>query len=217
MDTDYDDVASEVVADLDYRVRRLEFYLTGALELEAVPKDETSVKPSLYTRMRTIDQSITKLASQRRAVDDMLQLYSKYTDLFPSDTLIPSAISEDDEDNGADPAPREQLTTVNACAPMFPSTLSRLNLLKDLPIPPTETTASLLSIKPRLTRAETVQDSFASDVAELRLRSILLLQRWTKVGVQAAGHCWADWEERLMEVEQIVRRAEHAKAQEQQA
>ena len=74
MDSDYDDVPSEVVADLDHRVRRLEFYLTGALELYAVPKDEASVKPSLYTRLRTIDQSISKLASQRRPVDDMLQL-----------------------------------------------------------------------------------------------------------------------------------------------
>ena len=74
MDSDYYDIAAEIVADLEHRVRRLEFYLTGALELDAVPKDEASVKPSLYTRLRTIDQSISKLASQRRAVDDMLQL-----------------------------------------------------------------------------------------------------------------------------------------------
>ena len=142
---------------------------------------------------------------------------SKYTELFTSDTLIPAAIPEDDEDDRPEPTSKEQLVTVNACAPMFPSTLSRLNLLKDLPLPQSETTASLLSIKPRLTRAETAQDLFASDVAELRLRSILLLQRWVKVGVQAAGHCWADWEERLMEIEKIVRRAEHAQAQERQA
>ena len=122
----------------------------------------------------------------------------------------------DDKDTG-DTSLDEQLTTVNACATMFPALVSRLNLLKDSPVPPSEATASILSIKPRLDRAESVQDSLAADVSQLRLRSILLLQRWVKVGVQAAGHCWADWEERLLEVERTVRRAEVAQAQDEQA
>ena len=106
----------------------------------------------------------------------------------------------------------EKLTVVDACATMFPPAVSRLNLLKDSPVPAPEATSTILSVKPRLARVEQVQDMFAADVAELRLRSILLLQHWVKLGVQAAGHCWADWEERLLEVEKIVRRAEFDEA-----
>ena len=95
--------------------------------------------------------------------------------------------------------------------------VSRLHLLKDLSVPPPELTASLLCVKPRLARAEAVQDCFAEDVAALRLRSVLLLQRWIKIGIQSAGHCWADWEERLLEVEKMVRRAEVAREQAEQA
>lgn len=137
---------------------------------------------------------------------------TNHADLFPSDSIIPASIPEDDTDRDQWLTPKEKYISVNACAPMFPSTLSRLHLLKELPLPPAEATASLLSVKSRLARAESVQDTFATDVAELRLRSVLLLQRWTKVGVQAAGHCWANWEERLMDVDKVVRRAEFAKA-----
>lgn len=139
-----------------------------------------------------------------------------FPELFPSDTLTPSDLSADDQEHEDETTLKQQLTVVDACATMFPSAVSRLNLLKDSPMPPSHTTASLLSLKPRLNRAEMVQDSLAADLAELRLRTVLLLQRWVKVGIQAAGHCWADWEERLLDVERLVRRTERAKAQEEQ-
>ena len=231
MEADFEDIPSEIVADLDNRTSQLEFYLTGALELGDVPSDEASVKPGIYTRIKAIEGNIKKLAAQRKDVGDMLRLClstlgfhilmlttkdSEFSELFPSDGIIPSSIPDEDEKDASKAPPEEQLNVVNACTTMYPSLVSRLNLLNDLKIPPPEATAALLAVKPRLTRAEVVQNSLAEDIAQLRLRSILLTQRWMKVGIIAAGHCWADWEERLMEVEKIVCRVEFAKGQEQQ-
>ena len=74
MEANHDDIAAEIVADLEHRVKRLEFYLTGALELDNVAKDDASLRPSLSTRLKTIEETINKAASQRRAVSGMLQL-----------------------------------------------------------------------------------------------------------------------------------------------
>ena len=74
VDREVEDTAAEIVADLDHRIRRLEFYLTGALDVEDVPRDEAKLKPDLRARLKNIEESIGGIASERRALNDMLRL-----------------------------------------------------------------------------------------------------------------------------------------------
>ena len=103
---------------------------------------------------------------------------------------------------------------VNSCAPSYQTTASRLNAIKDLPLPPTEASVSLISLLPRLSKLELLQDEQAQDVAELRTRSARAIQRWYELSVLGDSECWTEWEGRLVEVEKRVRREEGRMAKE---
>ena len=96
---------------------------------------------------------------------------------------------------------------------MFPSTVSRLNLLKDTPVPSTEASAALLALGTRLDRGEDVCDMMSEDLAILRTRSLLLKQRIWKLANLSVLGCWAEFEQRLLDCERAIRRAEVAKAE----
>lgn len=132
---------------------------------------------------------------------------SKHTTLFDVRNVLPIRVAQDDNTIPL----TEQLNIVNACAPLFPSTVSRLNLLKDTPIPAPEASAALLALGPRLDQAEDVCDVMSDDLTMLRTRSMLLKTRiWKLANISMLG-CWAELEERLLECERAVRRAEVAK------
>ena len=103
---------------------------------------------------------------------------------------------------------RETLAIVDACAPSYQTTASRLSAIKDLPIPPAESSTLLVSLHPRLSKLELLQDEQAREMAELRTRSAKAIQRWYEVGVLGESECWSEWEGRVVEVEKRVRREE---------
>ena len=109
----------------------------------------------------------------------------------------------------------ELLAIVNSCATLYPTTASRLNAIKDLPVPPAESSASLIRLQPRLAKVELLQDSQAREMAELRTRSASVIQRWYEIGVLGQSECWAEWEGRLGNVEKTVRRREIHDAKEE--
>lgn len=86
--------------------------------------------------------------------------------------------------------------------------------MKDLPIPPAEASASLISLHPRLSKLELLQDEHAKDMADLRARSARAIQRWYELGVLGQSECWTEWEGRVVEVEKRVRREEGRMAKE---
>ncbi len=70
----------------------------------------------------------------------------------------------------------------------------------------------LVRLQPRIDRLSAVQSEQERELAELRHRSAMVLERWYTVTVMGAGECWAEWDTRLGKVEQQVKRAEAAKA-----
>ena len=86
--------------------------------------------------------------------------------------------------------------------------------MKDTPVPTSKESAEFLALGPRLDRAEDWWDIIAKDVEALRGRTILLKQRAYKICNLSVLQCWAEYEERLMECEKIVRRAEIATEEE---
>ena len=85
--------------------------------------------------------------------------------------------------------------------------------IKDLPVPVAETSAYLISLQPRLAHIQALQNSQAKEIADLRLRTASVLQRWYEIAVLIGGECWTEWEDRLAGVEKVVRREEAAKSQ----
>ena len=83
-----------------------------------------------------------------------------------------------------------------------------------MPIPPTESSVVLVSLLPRIAKIKELQDSQAAEVADLRLQSAAILKRWYEIGVLGSGECWTEWEERMLDMEKIVRRGESRRAQE---
>ena len=77
-----------------------------------------------------------------------------------------------------------------------------------MPIPSAESSASLIALYPRIARLELLQDSQAKEMADLRLRSASVMQRWYELGVLGGGDCWAEWEGRVAKVEKRVRQDE---------
>ena len=109
----------------------------------------------------------------------------------------------------------EILAIVDSCATSFPSTASRLNAIKDLPLPSAQSSASLIELSPRLAQVQGMQESQAKQMAELRTRTASAIQRWYELGVLGGSECWTEWEGRLANVEKKVRRAEIRMAGEQ--
>lgn len=130
---------------------------------------------------------------------------STYPDLFhPNIPDLPTTLTSS-----------ELLAIVNSCATSYPTTASRLNAIKDSPIPSAESSASLIALNSRLASIEILQTSQAREMAELRVRTASAIQRWYELGVLGESECWTEWEGRVSGVEKRVRREEMRKAQEE--
>ena len=106
-------------------------------------------------------------------------------------------------------------STILANAPLYASSSSQLQSLKDLTPPPVSASTALIAIQPELALLELEQDGQALEIAQLRERSAMLLQRWYEIGVLGWGECWQEWDERLARIEQRIRRAESRKTREE--
>lgn len=106
--------------------------------------------------------------------------------------------------------PDEQtiISIIFSYATAFPETASRLTSLKDLPIPPASDSAALASLQPRLDKLAAEQAEQTREIAELRTRTALLMQRWLEVGVVGGSEVWSEWEERIEAAERKIRQWE---------
>ena len=64
----------------------------------------------------------------------------------------------------------------------------------------------LIALIPRINRAEVVQQTQAREIAELRRRSAALLERWYLLGIEGVNECFAEWDERTLEVDKLLSR-----------
>ncbi|KAE8161731.1 hypothetical protein BDV40DRAFT_301097 [Aspergillus tamarii] len=195
-------VARATIELLESRLRRLTYLLTGDANWTGVPTapaKPASLDDSVSRRLLSLERELERLSRNIPAVRDVLLLHDRFPDLFrptPPQTLP------------------ENLTTQNlasivlAYASAFPETASRLTSLNDLPIPDTQTSASLIQLQPRLDQLAQVQEEQAKQISELRVRTARALQRWYEVALVGGGECWAEWEGRLEDVEREVKRGE---------
>lgn len=82
-----------------------------------------------------------------------------------------------------------------------------------MPIPPASASVELVSQLPRIRRLALTGARQEAQVLALVRESARVVARWQTVGVLGLGECWAEWHERLMRAERVVRQAETRLAQ----
>ncbi|KAL2043820.1 hypothetical protein N7G274_003340 [Stereocaulon virgatum] len=201
-----DEIALETLDALESRLQRIEWFLSGGDEAKeslhqvaARGRDST-----VQGRLARLESNLGKLSSKSPVVREILKLYAKHPNLFqPTVSDVPTTLSTS-----------ELLAVISSCATSYPTTASRLNAIKDLPIPNAESSTSLIALYPRLAKLELLQESQAREMAELRIRTASAIQRWYELGVLGESECWSEWEGRVVIIEKKVRQGEIRKAQE---
>ncbi|KAL6718752.1 hypothetical protein ACLMJK_002986 [Lecanora helva] len=200
------DTALTTLNALESRLERLEWYLGGSNEVQDTLRHlpDQGRDGAVQERLRRLEHELTQLSTKSPVVNNLLRLQATYPDLFqPSISDLPATLST-----------AELLSIISACATSYPTTASRLNAIKDLPIPPAESSALLTALQPRLANVDIMQKTQAQDIAELRGRSAAAIQRWYELRVLGESECWTEWEGRIVNVEKLVRREEMHQRQE---
>lgn len=200
------EVTTDTLSLLEERLRILDFALNGdqsASDHETQAAATTSeTKGPAIARLKSLERSLHSLAAKSTTVNDVLSLHARHPDLFHvrDSTNLPISLQ-----------PASLLSLVLANSQLYLSLSSKLPQLQETSIPDPAWATRMVALGPRIEKALAKQDSQASELADLRLRSAKVVESWYESGVLGMGERWADWEERLRAVEIAVRRREAAK------
>ena len=218
--------ALETIELLTYRLRRIEFLLTGSdeEELQLQKLAAQAQEHSLHARITSLENDLARLASKSAMVDGLLKLckssmiHVKTLRLRISDAAQPDLFQTSNPDEVPTTlSTPELLAIISASAASYPVTASRLTSIKDLPMPSTESSTTLIALQPRIARLELLQNAQDRELAELRLRSASVIKRWYELGPLGGSECWTEWEGRMTTLEKLVRREEASQARELEA
>ncbi|KAJ9645842.1 hypothetical protein H2199_002885 [Coniosporium tulheliwenetii] len=182
---------------LEERMRRLEFVLDGDIKDEPQQTQDSVIK-----RLQKLEESLLKATSGSSVIADVMLVQSRHADL-----LNPPESPEVSEAQPGLGAPHK-LAMVLAEAPLYPATASQLTSLDDIPIPPTESFASLIALHPRIAAVATRQNQQARQIAYLSKKSAQLVLKWHKIFIIGQGRCWVEWDNRLRKAARDVGRVE---------
>ncbi|RDW62126.1 hypothetical protein BP6252_11559 [Coleophoma cylindrospora] len=195
MEREIDQTAVHTIELLEARLRRIEHAVIGGHGMEDGAGLKSTQAPATQ-RITDLERMLHELAAKSRVVQDLLSLHANHPDLFQSigAAELPTTLDSS-----------SLLSIVLASASAYPTTASRLTSISDLPIPAASLSAQLVELQPRVAKIEALQMDQAADMAELRMRTAAVLQRWYAVDVLGAGDSWAELEDRVDWVEQRVR------------
>ncbi|KAL6234953.1 hypothetical protein BDW75DRAFT_240650 [Aspergillus navahoensis] len=230
-DTQLETAASSTLYLLESRLHRLAYLLTGDTTWTGTPNPPS--KPPSYDetvsrRIQRLESELGDLAGKVSVVRDVLGLYERFPDLFKSisSTTSPTANTTEQTDpcsetpQPADPETEPSpplavmLSIILSYASLIPETASRLTSLTDTPIPDASLSASLIGLQPRMDRLAAKQDEQSREIAELRVRTAKVLQRYYEISLLGGGEVWGEWEGRIESVERGVKRVEVARGRE---
>lgn len=201
-----DTASPQTLALLEARLRRISYALNGDNELE----DASSPPPAdsgAALRLRNLERQMQLVASRSPAAEQVLRLQSQHPELFNQ------AINAE-HSNSLPLAPQAAL--VLSHAQLYSRISGQLQSLQDTGVPDASSAAKLRELQPRIEQAAARQAKQAEELAELRSRSADAVERWYETGVLGMGERWVEWEERMRDVEIVVRRLEGAKKREEE-
>ncbi|CUS07379.1 unnamed protein product [Tuber aestivum] len=201
-----DKVAEETVRSLETRLRRIEFVLSGTSEdpvSDLFALRNAGRENSVHARLAALEHDLAKLCRKSTTVKEMIDLHKNCPEIFKAAQTHPHATSSS---SSSTLTPCEKLSTALTAAPSIHATSSQLTSIRDTPIPDPNVSADLIALLPRINRTEIMQQTQAREIAELRRRSAALLERWYLLGVEGVNECFAEWDERTLEVDKLLSR-----------
>ncbi|KAI8953447.1 hypothetical protein F4801DRAFT_133718 [Xylaria longipes] len=194
MESTIDDTTLSTISLLEGRLLRVEHLLYG----NSVPQSTTSAIRGL----QDLEHRFSKLLQHIRVYGELLKLYKSNPTLFqsPPASQPPPELSSE-----------ELRAIVLSAASSYPATASALTAISDTPIPDPALSAGLTALLPRMNGIEATQLAQATEIADLRARSEVVVRRWYKDDVMGYSDFVAGVEGRMERVERAVRRVEKAR------
>ncbi|KAI9873700.1 MAG: hypothetical protein M1830_010708, partial [Pleopsidium flavum] len=169
MEGNQDDTALETIELLESRLHRVQFLLTGDIVSAVEVQRNTGARkdPCVIARLKALEHALTSLSAKSRVAHAILHLHARYPDFFQSQPAneIPSSLTT-----------ASLFTIVNSCATLYHTSASRLTSIQDVAIPSANASASLIELNARLARIMLLQDAQSAEIAELRSRSVALIE-----------------------------------------
>ncbi|KAI7719159.1 hypothetical protein KC353_g3198, partial [Hortaea werneckii] len=156
-------------------------------------------------RLRKLERSLTSLLDRSPSAQQAIALQKSHPHLFSSNPTTPTDL------------PTSTLATlVLVHSHLYTNLSTQLTQLQSTPLSDSTPLTHLIDLQPRITKLQTKQHEQAQELADLRSRSAMAVEKWYTDGVMEMGEQWADWEERVREVEILVRRREAARRREEE-
>ncbi|UKZ56696.1 hypothetical protein TrVGV298_010537 [Trichoderma virens] len=204
MDDPLDKTTLATISLLESRLLRIEHLLYGTT---ASPFSSQNQHDAALAKMDALERRFGRMISQIRVYAELLKIYKSNPDLFhaPPPSQPPSQLDSE-----------AVQSIVLSAASSFPATLSALTAVKDIPIPESSASASLISLTQRMKAIEATQLAQAAEISALRSRSEALVRSWYENGAVVNSQVLAHTEGKIQRVEREVRRRERIIEEEKQ-
>ncbi|KAI9814531.1 MAG: hypothetical protein M1832_005711 [Thelocarpon impressellum] len=201
-----DDTASRTIDELERRLGHIRYMVAGYFDADNELGEVQKGGPqrTVAARMDALEQALSGLCKKSRAVHDVLAVVDRHPDLVGPAEPRPATTGS--------LGPEHLLATVTARATLYPAVSSGLTSVLDTPVPPARASVELMALQPKIEGVDVVLERQAQEIAELRERTATLVWRWHSIQALRGQECWLEWNERLSQVAQGVRRLERARA-----
>lgn len=194
---------------LEARLQRINYALNGDGEIEDAftRTTPTSMEHTAAHRLRSLERQMQLIANKSPAANEVLKLQSQHPNIFEQTTGA-------EQTNTLPLAPQAAL--VLAHAQLYSRVSGQLQSLQETSVPDPTSASKLRELQPRIDKAAARQQQQANELAELRSRSAAAVERWYESGILGMAERWAEWEERMRDVEIVVRRLKAMKKREEE-
>ncbi|KAM0461933.1 hypothetical protein ACHAPV_002570 [Trichoderma viride] len=198
MDDPLDKTTLATISVLESRLLRIEHLLYGTT---ASPTSSLSHHDAALEKMDILERRFNNMVAQIRVYAELLKIYKSNPDLFhaPPPSQPPSQLDSETIQS-----------IVLSSASSFPATLSALTAAKDIPIPDSSASASLISLTQRMRAIEATQLAQAAEISKLRSKSEMLVRSWYENRALVDSQMIADSDGRIRRVEWETRKREVA-------
>ncbi|KAL7925838.1 hypothetical protein ACQKWADRAFT_202237 [Trichoderma austrokoningii] len=198
MDDPLDKTTLATISLLESRLLRIEHLLYGTT---ASPTSSLNHHDAALEKVNILERRFNNMVSQIRVYAELLKIYKANSDLFhaPPPSQPPSQLDSETIQS-----------IVLSSASSFPATLSALTAAKDIPIPDSSASASLISLTQRMRAIEATQIAQAAEISKLRSKSEMLVRSWYENRALVNSQMIADSEGRVQRIEWETRRREVA-------
>jgi hypothetical protein len=192
---------------LGARLQRISYAINGDQETEDASTTPRLADGTAASRLQKLEIQMQTLASKSSTADMVLKLQLQHLNLFSQANIA--------EQPNTLPLP-SQAALVLSHAQLYSRISGQLQSLQEANVPDPTSASKLRELQPRIDKAAARQDQQAAELAELRSRSAVAVERWYETGVLGMAERWAEWEERMRDVEIVVRRLEAVKKREEE-